>query len=445
MSVVSLGELVSVQTGKLDANASSPDGPYPFFTCAREPLRISDWKYDLDAILVAGNGDLNVKHYKGKFDAYQRTYILSSKDKNRVDTRYLYHFMDTYLETLRQQSIGGIIKYIKLRMLTDAPIPLPPLDEQKRVAAILDQADELRRKRLRALDRLNQLGQAIFREMFGDPVANPFNWPIQKLGEIGILDRGVSKHRPRNDPALLGGEYPLIQTGDVANADSYIRSFISTYSDLGLKQSKKWPIGTLCITIAANIGKTAILEIEACFPDSVVGFTPSKETNAEYVQFWMSCIQKRLEEVAPQSAQKNSILPSCGNSQSRCRHGNRRTSSGWRSAKLNRIKPTCGDPPILSRVSFLQSNTAYSEGSCRCPQPPNSPTCRLKKSQRFWESISAALIFRGTSLTWGWRTHQAKARNGVGYVRHSRSISSSTGHRRDYSVSRAAFLSLPVM
>ncbi len=200
---------------------------------------------------------------------------------------------------------GSTRQRISRGNLSTLSIPLPPLDEQKRIAAILDQADELRRKRQRAIDRLNQLGQAIFYEMFGDPVSNPFGWPVKKLGEIGVLDRGISKHRPRNDPALLGGAHPLIQTGDVANADGYIRSFISTYSDLGLKQSKKWPTGTLCITIAANIGKTAILEIEACFPDSVVGFTPSKETNAEYVQFWMSCIQKRLEEVAPQSAQKN--------------------------------------------------------------------------------------------------------------------------------------------
>jgi type I restriction enzyme, S subunit len=117
MRTVALGDLVAIQTGKLDANASSPDGEYPFFTCAHEPLRIANWKYDLDAILIAGNGDLNVKHYKGKFDAYQRTYILSSKT-DRVDTRYLFHFLDKYLDRLREQSIGGIIKYIKLGMLT---------------------------------------------------------------------------------------------------------------------------------------------------------------------------------------------------------------------------------------------------------------------------------------------------------------------------------------
>lgn len=226
-------------------------------------------------------------------------------NERKADRNYIWRAVEHGAGRLSSLGRGATFKQISKPDIADFEIPLPPLEEQKRIAAILDQADELRRKRQRALDRLNQLGQALFIEMFGDPVANPFGFPMRKLGELGDLDRGISKHRPRNDPALLNGVHPLIQTGDVANADGYIRHFSSTYSDLGLQQSRKWPVGTLCITIAANIGKTAILEIEACFPDSVVGFTPGDATNAEYVQFWMERIQKRLEEIAPQSAQKN--------------------------------------------------------------------------------------------------------------------------------------------
>ncbi len=122
---------------------------------------------------------------------------------------------------------------------------------------------------------------------------------------MGALDRGVSKHRPRNDPKLLGGKYPLIQTGDVANCDGYIHTHSNTYSELGLKQSKLWSAGTLCITIAANIAKTGILKIDACFPDSVVGFRTDSEATVEYVRVWLSFLQKMLEESAPESAQKN--------------------------------------------------------------------------------------------------------------------------------------------
>lgn len=207
-----LGNLVNVQTGKLDANASSEGGIYPFFTCAREPLRINRWRFDLDAVLVAGNGDLNVKHYIGKFEAYQRTYVLSSLDHERLDTRYLFHFMDKYVERLREQSIGGIIKYIKLGMLTDAQIPLPPLEEQKRIAAILDQADALRRLRLRALDRLNTLGHAIFFEMFGDPKVETDLWPTVSFAEACSDKTARSPKVQKGDYAAVG-EIPVIDQG----------------------------------------------------------------------------------------------------------------------------------------------------------------------------------------------------------------------------------------
>lgn len=128
-----LGDYVRIRTGKLDANASSEKGQYPFFTCAIEPLRIDSYSYDCECVLVAGNGDLNVKYYNGKFDAYQRTYIIESLDKSVLTVPYLYCFLDKYVETLRQQSIGGVIKYIKLGNLTEADIPILPVEEQEKV------------------------------------------------------------------------------------------------------------------------------------------------------------------------------------------------------------------------------------------------------------------------------------------------------------------------
>ena len=183
-NLISLGEITNIRTGKLDANASSANGEYPFFTCAREPLKISSFSYNCECVLVAGNGDLNVKYYNGKFDAYQRTYIIESKSKEVLDVRYLFHFLDKYLVKLREQSIGGIIKYIKLGNLTEAKIPLPPLAEQRRIASILDQADELRQKRQQAIEKLDQLLQATFIDMFGDPVSNPKGWDLVRVGEV---------------------------------------------------------------------------------------------------------------------------------------------------------------------------------------------------------------------------------------------------------------------
>ena len=104
---------------------------------------------------------------------------------------------------------------------------------------------------------------------------------------------------------MLGGPYPLIQTGDVSNSDLFITEYNSTYSELGLKQSKMWNAGTLCITIAANIAKTAILGFDACFPDSVVGFNANERTNNIFMHYWFMFFQEILEAQAPESAQKN--------------------------------------------------------------------------------------------------------------------------------------------
>lgn len=141
--------------------------------------------------------------------------------------------------------------------------------------------------------------------VYGNPISNSYGLPEATLPELGEFGRGVSKHRPRNDPRLLDGEYPLIQTGDIANTDLYITLYNSTYSELGLQQSKMWNKGTLCITIAANIAKTAILRFDACFPDSVVGFNANERTNNIFIHYWFSFFQSILESQAPESAQKN--------------------------------------------------------------------------------------------------------------------------------------------
>lgn len=195
-------------------------------------------------------------------------------------------------------------KRVPKTFLENYMVNVPHLDEQRRIAAVLDKVSDLITKRWEQLDKLDELVKARFVEMFGDPSANS-HWSTHKLSELGELNRGISKHRPRNDPKLLGGSYPLIQTGDVSNSGLYIQNYSATYSEFGLAQSRLWKKGTLCITIAANIAQTSILAFDACFPDSVVGFLPGGKTNVVFVHYWFSFFQKILEEQAPQVAQKN--------------------------------------------------------------------------------------------------------------------------------------------
>ena len=138
---VSLGKLTRIRTGKLDANAAVEGGKYPFFSCAAEPLSIDRFAYDCECVLVAGNGEFNVKYYQGKFEAYQRTYIIESTDTS-LTVPFLYWFMLMYVDTLKRQSVGSVIKYIKLGNLTDAQIPLPPTAVQEQFVSFAEHSDK---------------------------------------------------------------------------------------------------------------------------------------------------------------------------------------------------------------------------------------------------------------------------------------------------------------
>ena len=132
-------------------------------------------------------------------------------------------------------------------------------------------------------------------------------WETKKLSELGVFARGKSKHRPRNDERLFeGGGYPLVQTGEIKDANLYIRHHEQEYGDFGLKQSKLWNTGTLCITIAANIAETAILAYPMCFPDSIVGFSANHEKSSEKFMYYIfEYIKKSIQNAATGSIQDN--------------------------------------------------------------------------------------------------------------------------------------------
>lgn len=131
-------------------------------------------------------------------------------------------------------------------------------------------------------------------------------WEYKTLDQLGVIMRGRSKHRPRNDPALFGGKYPFVQTADVKNANLYLTQYTDTYNEKGLEQSKLWHPGTLCITIAANIADTAILGIDACFPDSVMGFIPYEGvSNVKYIKYAFDMLQRDFKQISQGTAQDN--------------------------------------------------------------------------------------------------------------------------------------------
>jgi type I restriction enzyme S subunit len=143
--VVPLGELVIIKTGKLDANAAVEDGEYPFFTCSRQVFAIDKFAFDCEAILLAGNnavGDFNVKHYNGKFNAYQRTYVITVNEQQRVLYRFLYFQMLNSLKKFKEQSVGAGTKFLKIDMIKGMQIALPNINTQKQIVATLDGLQE---------------------------------------------------------------------------------------------------------------------------------------------------------------------------------------------------------------------------------------------------------------------------------------------------------------
>ena len=133
------------------------------------------------------------------------------------------------------------------------------------------------------------------------------SWQPKRLDQLGTVSRGRSRHRPRDAAHLYGGPHPFVQTGDVKHAGLYIREYTQTYSDAGLEQSKLWPAGTLCITIAANIADTAILGIDACFPDSVIGFIADPlQADARFVKYLFDAtIKQRAQQFSQGATQDN--------------------------------------------------------------------------------------------------------------------------------------------
>ena len=215
---IKIGDITKIRTGKLDANAADENGQYPFFTCSKEPLKINTYSYDCECVLVAGNGDLNVKYYNGKFDAYQRTYIIEDDSDGLLFMPYLYFFMESYIDELRKQSIGGVIKYIKLKNLTDALIELPSIEVQRKIVNIISKSKEIVRRKENEFELLDELVRARFVEMFGE-IEDCDKWESKIWNEVVTIKNG----RDYKKVLVSDGGYPVVGTGgEIARASKYL-------------------------------------------------------------------------------------------------------------------------------------------------------------------------------------------------------------------------------
>ncbi len=335
--------------------------------CAEEPPSPERYKLRAGDIVISRAGSVGISALIGDGpSAVFASYLIRMRPSDGMNRKFVSYFLSSpgYWAQISEQSAGIALQNVNAKKLAAISIPIAPLPEQRRIVAEIEtqftrldaSVAALRRtqanlKRYRAsvlraacsgklvpteaelaraegreyeptgvlLERILAERRARWetqekrRGKYREPAAPdtsdlpplPEGWAWATLPRLGELNRGKSKHRPRNDQRLLGGDYPFVQTGDVKHSNGWITQHSQTYTEFGLAQSRLWPAGTLCITIAANIADTGILSYPACFPDSVVGFISEDLVLTKFFELFIRTQREHLEQFAPATAQKN--------------------------------------------------------------------------------------------------------------------------------------------
>ncbi|ESU19039.1 hypothetical protein FCR2A7T_24530 [Flavobacterium cauense R2A-7] len=269
-------------------------------------------------LLFAWSASLGAYIWKEQ-DAWLNQHIFKVEPKDSVNKMFLFYLLEKLVLELYSKAHGSGMVHITKGKFEATEISIPDLATQQAIVSKIEELFSELDKGIEDLktaqEQLKVYRQSVLKHAFEGKLTNenvkdrvlPEGWIVVNLKEVCEVKRGKSKHRPRNASELYGGNYPFIQTGDIRNANGgYIKKFSQTYSEFGLAQSKLWPKGTLCITIAANIGETAILDFDACFPDSVVGLLSKEEVlSNKYLNYFFISFKQKLEELAPATAQKN--------------------------------------------------------------------------------------------------------------------------------------------
>jgi type I restriction enzyme S subunit len=299
-----LKNLIKMHYGKALKAADRIDGTIPVYGSNgvvgyhNEPL----WFEPTVVIGRKGSvGEANLCHSPSW--TIDTAYYVEIIDHEVLDLMYFYYFSDRFdVSSIAQK---GVKPGINRNDYLNLDFPLPPYVEQKIIVEKLDALLSRIDKAIEHLQESVELADALYASELSSVFSKGHDkWPLKELNEVAEVSRGKSKHRPRNDKSLFGGEYPFIQTGNVRNAQKYITTYSATYNEKGLQQSKLWPKDTICLTIAANIGDVAILGMDACFPDSVVGIS-SSHLETDYLYYFLTTLQQQLDSKANAAAQKN--------------------------------------------------------------------------------------------------------------------------------------------
>ena len=303
-----LGSLCLIRTGKKDVNEGNPKGTFPFFTCAAEHTFSDNYSFNTEALLIAGNGDVGkVSYYNGKFEAYQRTYVLS--DFKEVSPRFLYLILDGKLkDTVSKQKLGNTMPYIKIGMLTDFQMPVPPLEEQKRIVAKLDEAFAGLAKAKENAEKNLQNARALFESGLQNAVKNNLGIKATKrLGQVCVVERGSSPRPIKQFFTTRTNGVNWVKIGDTEEGGKYIYETAQKITPEGAKQSRFVDVGDLVLTNSMSFGRPYIMKTSGYIHDGWFVLRPDKCIEADFFYYLLSSkhVQEQFHNLAAGSVVKN--------------------------------------------------------------------------------------------------------------------------------------------
>jgi len=297
--VTKLGDIVSVTTGSRDANHGSSDGAYPFFTCAQKVSKIDDYSFDTEAVLIAGNGDFNVKYYKGKFDAYQRTYVLS--DFEGTTGNFIYHKAKQALGNIVRNNQGSSVKFIKKGDLTDYELFLPPVEEQQKIADVLGAVDEEIEKTKEVIKATEKLKKGLMQQLFSEG-------EIVKLEDIAEVSTGKTPNRS-NKKSYENGSVPWVKSTEVRFGVIKDTSEKITEEAVESENMRVIPKNSVLVAMygqGITRGKSAILGCDATTNQAIAAITPDHEKlSTTYLFYWLMSQYENLRNLGHGGNQKN--------------------------------------------------------------------------------------------------------------------------------------------
>ena len=305
------GELVTFRTGKLDSNAAEDGGKYPFFTCARQTYRINRYAFDTECVLLAGNnagGIFPLKYFSGKFNAYQRTYVIEPKDREELSTKYFYYYLRPLLKAFEQQATGVTTKFLTLKILYSFVVRLPPLLTQRKIAAILTAYDDLIETNKRRIALLEKMAEELYRECFvrmrfpGHQntkfvKAVPEGWEMRKIEKAFEFTGGGTPSKKVSSYWNEGTVNWFTPSDITGAAGIFLSDSEDQCSEEGLARSsaKIFPPYSVMMTSRATIGAIGVNTTPACTNQGFITCIPNERYPLPYLYQWLKLAKPYFE------------------------------------------------------------------------------------------------------------------------------------------------------